>query len=245
MRSWRLLADVGVLPHQPLAELRGPREQRVRAFERILKGPNRSDALTSSFLAVLLADQISPGSFEHVDLLLPYLNQFPTALIWYGLCAGLHPDSEVQQVGNCLGRRLVRDLLASDPILSRPKYDIAVSELEVHLDREEPLEFRTASQNHIAVELLPGVPAYMKWPVTTTEPVATVSRGVSGSPGQAELPLNSSFGEPVAGGLSADRHYAIQDLERAVERVKQLLKGDSQNPNAAEKGDYKRRGKKH
>ena len=127
------------------------RPSAVRAFERILKGPNRLDVLTSSFLAGLLADQISPGSFEHVDLLLPYLNQYPTALIWYGLCAGLHPDSEVQQVGNCLGRRLVRDLLASDPILSRPKYDIAVRELEVHLDREEPLEFRTASQNHIAV----------------------------------------------------------------------------------------------
>jgi hypothetical protein len=148
-------------------------------------------------------------------------------------------------VGNCLGRRLVRDLLVSDPILSRPKYDIAVSELEVHLDREEPLEFRTASQNHIAVELLPGVPAYMKWPVTATEPVSTPSRGVSGSTRQAELALNSSFAEPVAGGLSADRHYAIQDLERAVERVKHILKEPSQNPNAPDKGDYKRRGKKH
>jgi hypothetical protein len=228
-----------------LAELRGPREQRVRAVERILKGPNRSDALTSSFLAGLLADQISPGSFEHVDLLLPYLNQYPTALIWYGLCAGLHPDSEVQQVGNCLGRRLIRDLLASDPILSPPKYDIALGELEVHLDREAPLEFRIASQNHIAVELLPGVPAYMKWPVTS-EPVSTQSRGVSGSGRQAELPLNSSFAEAIAGGLSADRQYAIQDLERAVERVKLLLKDSSQSPNAPDKGDYnKRRGKKH
>ena len=244
-RSWRLLADAGVLPNQLLAELRGPREQRVRAFERILKGPNRLDVLTSSFLAGLLADQISPGSFEHVDLLLPYLNQYPTALIWYGLCAGLHPDSEVQQVGNCLGRRLVRDLLASDPILSRPKYDIAVRELEVHLDREEPLEFRTASQNHIAVELLPGVPAYMKWPVTATEAVSTPSRGVSGSARQAELPLNSSFAEPGAGLLSADRHYAIQDLERAVERVKRILTEPSQSPSAPDKGDYKRRGKKH
>jgi len=245
-RSWRLLADVGVLPHQPLAELRGPREQRVRAFERILKGQHRSDVLSSSFLAGLLADQISPGSFEHVDLLLPYLNQYPTALIWYGLCAGLHPDSEVQQVGNCLGRRLVRDLLAPDPVISRPKYDIAVGELEVHLDREAPLEFRTASQNHIAVELLPGVPAYMKWPVTATEPVSTPSKAVSGSASQAELPLNASFAEPVAGGLSADRKYAIQDLERAVERVKLLLKESSQTPNAPDKGDYnKRRGKKH
>ena len=38
---------------------------------------------------------------------------------------------------------------------------------------------------------------------------------------------------------------AIQDLERAVERVKRILKEPSQNPNAPDKGDYKRRTKKH
>jgi len=248
-RSWGLLAEAGFLPQQVLGELRGPREHRVRAFERILDGPNRMDTMTSSFLAGLLADQIAPGSFEHVELLLPYLNQYPTALLWYGLCAGLHHDSELQQVGNCLGRRLVRDLLASDPITSRPKYDIALGELEVHLDREEPLEFRTASQNHIAVELLPGVPAYMKWPANqAAEPVLTPSRGAAGSARQGELPLKSSYGEPVAGGgsLSADRQYAIHDLERAVERVKQILNAPSQYPSAPDKGDYnKRRGKKH
>jgi hypothetical protein len=85
----------------------------------------------------------------------------------------------------------------------------------------------------------------MKWPVTATEVISTPSRGVSGSTRQGELPLNSSFTEPEAGGLSADRHYAIQDLERAVERVKRILNEPSQNPNAPDKGDYKRRTKKH
>ena len=105
--------------------------------------------MTSSFLAGLLADQIGPGSFEHVELLLPYLNQYPTALIWYGLCAGLHPDSEVQQVGNCLGRRLVRDLLAPDPILSRPKYDIAVeTSLRCTLIERNPWSSERQSKPH-------------------------------------------------------------------------------------------------
>lgn len=218
----------------------------MRAFERILSTPNRLDVLTSSFLAGLLADHIGPGSFRHVALLLPYLNQYPTALMWYGLCAGLHPDSEVQQIGNCLGRRLVRDLLASDPIISRPKYDISVRELEVHLDREEPLEFRTASQNHIAVELLPGVPAYMKWPATqATEPVSTQSRAVSRSGRQGELPLKSSYAEAGSGSFSAERQYAINDLERAVERVKLILNEPSQNPNTMDKGDVNKRRKKH
>ena len=244
-RSWRLLAEVGILPHQPLADLRGPREHRVRAFERILKSPNRSDVVTSSFVAGLLADQISPGSFEHIDLLMPYLNQYPTALIWYGLCAGLHPDAETQQAGNCLGRRLIRDLLASDPLLSRPRYDIALGELEVHLDREEPLEFRTASQNYIAVELLPGVPAYMKWPVTqVTEAVSARDKGAGRGARQVELPLNTSYSESGTSGLSADQHYAVQDLERAVERVKRLLTQPAQKPNVPDKVDYKRRGKK-
>lgn len=123
---------------------------------------------------------------------------------------------------------------------------IATRELEVHLDREEPLEFRTASQNHIVVELLPGVPANMKWPVTqSTEPVSTQSRGVSGSGRQGELPLKSSFAEPVAGGLSGERQSAINDLERAVERVKLILKEPSQNPNTMDKEDVNKRRKKH
>jgi len=245
-RSWGLLANSGVLPQQFIGELRGSREHRVRVFERILRDPNRLDALTASFLAGLLADQIGPGSFEHVDLLLPYLDQYPTALLWYGLCAGLHPDSEIQQVGNCLGRRLVRDLLAPDPILSRPKYDIALGELEVHLDREEPLEFRTASQNHIAVELLPGVPAYMKWPLQT-EPASTQSKGIPGTGRQSELPLKSSFVEPTGdvSGFSPERQSAIKDLERAVERVKLILRDPPEYPAATDRERANRRRKKH
>jgi hypothetical protein len=140
---------------------------------------------------------------------------------------------------NCLGRRLIRDLLAPDPILSRPKYDIAVNELEVHLDREEPLEFRTGSQNHIAVELLPGVPAYMKRPITT-ESVAAPSRGMSASGSQGELPLRSSFVEP-SGDITAERQAAITDLERVVERVKLILEETPENPGAPDKGGGNKR----
>lgn len=238
-RSWHLLSDAGVLPQQSLDELRGPREHRVKAFERILQSPDRMDALTASFLAGLLADQIAPGTFEHVDLLLPYLNRYPTALLWYGLCAGLHRDSEVQQVGNCLGRRLVRDLLIPDPILSRPKYDLSVDELQVHLDREEPLDFRTASQNHVSVELLPGVPAYMKWPVTG-ESLAGPPRGLWSAP-QSELPLRLPFSEGGGGSTSAERQAAISDLTRAVERVKLILKELPQTPDTVDRPEGKRR----
>jgi hypothetical protein len=248
-QSWDLLGEGGAIPTQLLNDMRGPREQRVRTFERILNGVNQLDVLTSSFLVGLLADQIGPGTFEHIDLLLPYLNQYPMALVWYGLCAGLHPDSEVQQVGNCLGRRLVRDLLASDPISSYPKYDIAVSELEVYLDREEPLEFRAASQNHIAVELLPGVPAYMKWPVvSSTEPASVQQREISlhGRGSQRELPLKSSLVETASdGGFSTDRQSAIRDLESAVQRVKLILKEPNIDSSRLNEKEGSKRRKKH
>ena len=241
-RSWRLLTDAALISPQLLNELRGSREQRVKAFERILQNPSGLDPLTASFLAGLLTDQVGPGSFEHIELLLPYVDRYPTALLWYGLCAGLHPDSEVQQVGNCLGRRLVRDLLAVDAILSRPKYDIAIGELEVHLDREEPLDFRAASQNHIEVELLPGVPAYMKWPITSEYTI--VSPKVSTASGrQSELPL-SSFVEANNSEVLAERQAAIDELLRAADRVKSTYADQDYKANFINKvGSSKRRKK--
>jgi hypothetical protein len=222
--------------------LRGSREQRVKAFEKILHNPSGLDPTTASFLAGLLTDQVGPGSFEHIDLLLPYLSRHPTALLWYGLCAGLHPDSEVQQVGNCLGRRLVRDLLAVDPILSQPKYDIAIGELEVHLDREEPLDFRAASQNHVEVELLPGVPAYMKWPMTS-EVSNTSSKGFTTSERQSELPL-SPFVQANDGGLIRKREAALDDLLRAADRLKATYADpDPQSDFVSKAGSSKRRKK--
>lgn len=243
-RSWRLLTDGGLISPQLLNELRGSREQRVKAFERILQNPSGLDPLTASFLAGLLTDQIGPGTFEHIDLLLPYLNRYPTALLWYGLCAGLHPDSEVQQVGNCLGRRLVRDLLAVDPLLSRPKYDIAIGELEVHLDREERLEFRAASQNHVEVELLPGVPAYMKWPMTS-EATSAPAKGPTASGRQSELPLSSSV-EADDTGMLADRQAAIDDLLRAADRIRSTYPDQDRKTDFNNKvGSNKRRKKQY
>jgi hypothetical protein len=249
-RSWDLLGTPGAPLSRALNEMRGSREHRVRIFERVLGDTNQVDVITSSFLAGLLADQIAPGTFEHVDLLLSYIDRYPMALVWYGLCAGLRPDSEVQQVGNCLGRRLVRDLLASDPVISRPKYDISVGELEVYLDREQPLEFRVASQNHIAVELLPGVPAYMKWPVPpAAEGVPGGSKEVPLHPGreQRELPLKSALGEipPSEQRLSSEQEYAIRELERALERVKLVFKEPGRGGDTDRLDEDRKRLKRH
>lgn len=220
--TWRLTMEQ--IPSSAILwnEMKGPREQRVRAFERALKELNQMDALTASFVAGVLANQIAPGTFEHLELLTPYLRLYPMAVVWYGLCAGLHPDSEVLHVGNCLGRRLARDLLAGDPIVSRPKYDISVRELEVYLDRQEPVEFRAASQSHIAVELLPGVAAYMKWPLADVPSADSgYPRDSQLAPRQVDLYSNSTAKNTSRSRASwLEPQSVVRDLELVVDRLK-------------------------
>jgi hypothetical protein len=109
------------------------------------------------------------------------------------------------------------------------------------------LAFRTASQNHIAVELFPGVPAYMKWPVSqSTEPVMTQSRGVPGTAHQGELQLRSSFLEPATGtrNFSPELQSAVRDLERAVERIKLIANEPRENAPGIAKGATNKRRRK-
>ncbi len=217
-RSWSLLANTS---GEVCEEMRGPREQRVRTFERVIRGSTDLEPMTASFLTGFMADQIGPGSLEHLDLIASYLQVRPMAAIWYGLCAGLHPQSEVKQVGNCLGRRIARDLLAPDPIVSRPKYDLSVHELEVCLDREVPVEFRTASQNHMAVELLPGVPALVKWPIREAQSVAgaflSSGRGPKSSTSQGGL-FDGSDGD-----LAHEGQAVVAEIEKSTSRVREIL----------------------
>jgi hypothetical protein len=214
-QSWSLVeGDVGSIGD----EMKGTREQRVLAFERVLRSANKLEPQTAAFLTGLLADQIGPGTLEHVDLLAPYLQERPMAAVWYGLCSGLRPKSEVQQVGNCLGRRIARDLLAPDPLVSHPKYDISLSELEVCLDREVPIEFRTASQNHMGIELLPGVPAFVKWPIKEAPPLeAPLSAGTQPLGHQQDL-FGSSDVDLVVEGRAA-----LADIDRAMARAKAVF----------------------
>ena len=149
-------------------EMEGPREKRVRTFESVVKSPINLDPTSSAFVIGLLASLISQGTFEHIELLMPHISEYKTALLWYGLCVGLYKNNVVQESANCLGRRLVRELKSPDPLVSAPSYDISIGELEVCLDRESPINFRVASKSHITVEIAPGVPAIMRWPISTS-----------------------------------------------------------------------------
>lgn len=224
--SWRLLQGHIPFLEDIIMEMEESREKRVRTFENVVKSSTKLDPVTSSFLVGLLASQIGQGTFEHVELLRPYILENQMAFVWYGLCVGLHRDTEVQESYNCLGRRLVRELLFTDHLVSLPKYDISVAELEVCLDREAPLYFRVASHGHISVEIVPGVPAIMRWPISVSpvaeeqrpsETYSSVSRSAVGS--QISL-----FPEPPENNLWNQGEAAFLDLDRAIGNIKTVFK---------------------
>ena len=251
-KNWRLLE--GRIPSldEIEMEMEGPREERVRAFENVLKSPTGLDPISASFLIGLLGSQIGQGTFEHVELLAPHLPELPMVLVWYGICVGLHKDTEVQESADCLGRRLVRELLFTDPVLSPPKYDISVGELEVCLDREEPLNFRVASNSHIDVEIVPGVPAIMKWPMssspTAEEPRPPATKYPSPTPPAVGRQASLFFESPEKD-LFRQGEVAMLELEKSVGRIKSVFEELSKRSNYDESknknGKRQRRSKRH
>jgi len=223
-KSWRLLDGRSPSLDKLAMKMEGPREKRVLAFEEVLNSATGIDPISASFLVGLLGSQIGQGTFEHIELLAPHIPKFQMALVWYGICGGLYQDTEVQESADCLGRLLVRDLLLADPILSPPKYDISVKELEVCLDREEPINFRAASYSHIAVEIAPGVPAIMKWPVRVPPPEDQRS---SAAKSQVKSPVigkqASLFPADHDNDLLLQGEAAMLDLDRAVGRIKTIF----------------------
>ncbi len=141
-------------------KLQGPKDGRVSVLEAGLRelsfGPVEPDI--GSFFAAFLANAISPGSLEHLWLLFPLTNVFPDVLPWYGLLAGISPQSAVLNSANGVGRKVLRELLRPRDLLDPPLSDISFEELEV-LNRSSKsiAELRLGSSNFVSVELVHGV----------------------------------------------------------------------------------------
>jgi hypothetical protein len=140
-------------------EMDGPREQRVQLLNRVLaelaSGEFGNDEV-SGFLAGLLTAYVGPGTLDYTGLLRPHMQRLPSALVWYGLIAGLQSSSSVQSFGMGLGRRIVRDVLRNEEFLDLPTCDIAIAELSV-FSRATAFDFRTASRSHLEIEIAPCV----------------------------------------------------------------------------------------
>lgn len=132
--TWYLLTNnVEILKnaHQQMASTR---EECVRYFQEIIaentitKVDNES---IRAFICGYLASMIAPGSLPHIELLSRLLTSLPSTILWYGLCAGLQKKNEIMTSYQCLGRRLLRELLRYEPLLSSPTSDLMYEEFQL------------------------------------------------------------------------------------------------------------------
>ncbi|HWY69725.1 MAG TPA: hypothetical protein VNX88_13730 [Terriglobales bacterium] len=181
--SWLNLVHIAPELTTLRSALSGPREGRVALLERALvelrdKAPEARPevrSMAASFLLAYLASAINPGSLDHIQLLIPLLPSFPDIILWYGLLAGVQ-----NRVGNIsgmngLGRKVIRELMREDDVLSLPACDVALTELEVLSPsaRQSP-GFNLVSQSGITVEIMPCVNAAFRFD-RHDEPISVAS----------------------------------------------------------------------
>lgn len=149
---------------QAVHAMKGTREERVGAFERMLSeviaGEWQSEA---AFAIGYLASRINPGTLAHAGLVAPVLTRYPATMLWYGACAGLAEGTSVTSELGGAGRRILRELIAPEDLLGRPRADISASELEILLAGERADDFAVWSPSLLSVELVPGVSTVVNW----------------------------------------------------------------------------------
>ncbi len=135
-------------------------EERVIWSEKCISTLNDSnlDKRVISFLSAYIISQIAPGSIKYVNLLSPSLEKYPDIILWYGLCAGLYPNSEVLYYNDGFGWRILRDIIETDNFYHRPNCDISLDELEVLIDVDKPNKgFFSEYQSYFTIEIAPMI----------------------------------------------------------------------------------------
>jgi hypothetical protein len=168
--NWDRLSE-GRISNSAIADsMSSTKESRVETFESAVKNLLRmqSGEFATSFLVGYLASLVSGGSLEHSQLIIPLQGELPTAMLWYGVCAGLLPETRILSDNSHLGLRIVRLLKRKEALVSPTYCDISLAELEVVL-RGEPRSrsFRQLQASSLRVELAPMVTAVMRSPGRT------------------------------------------------------------------------------
>jgi len=150
--------------------MHGSREDRVLAFEEFLRrseGTSVPNPELMAFTLGYLASRIAPGTMRHSSVLGQITHRYPTAMLWYGFCSGFgEGEAYMPHASRTSGvdfpssaRRVIRDLLRPEPVLSAPVCDIGYLEL-LALFRTGGNPFDglvKTTQASVIVELLPGV----------------------------------------------------------------------------------------
>jgi hypothetical protein len=195
------------------------RERRVETFEQVVNHlvRDRSDPLATDFLAGYFASLISDGSLEHAHLIFPLLERLPTAMIWYGICAGLSPRSRIMSDYGHLGVKLARMIRSQDHLLSPPTADVGLLELEMSLrgGDSEADHYRRVHASFLRVELVPMVSTVVRWSRT---------KGDQGSDRQLGL-----FEGEIPRRTQAELKNVVASLRETLEVVERLMHDES-NP---------------
>jgi hypothetical protein len=166
--TWSALTSPWASLHKIRGQMIESRENRIRAFDRAwtsIAEISRANPTLASFVSGYLGSRIAPGELDHVSVIARTLEAAPGALLWFGLCSGLRSDGQILGFAGGLGCRILRDLEQASHVLDRPRCDVAISELEVLLNRDKPLtDFRAGSNGLLTVELAPGVITTVRWP---------------------------------------------------------------------------------
>jgi hypothetical protein len=148
-----------------VADLRGlmggTREERVLTLERLLVSVVRSSESSRNskgFICGYLAGLVAPGTLDHIGLLAEVNRLIPTAIMWYGLCAGLRGNQATYLYAGAVGRRVTRELTRFGSWTDPPTCDIAVGELAVLMmnSRNMP-DWLRGNGPYLDVEIAPGV----------------------------------------------------------------------------------------
>jgi hypothetical protein len=186
-------------------------EDRVESFEKTCAQISNNKQIhpqSASFVIACLANQISPGTMRHYSLLAPFSKIYPGLYTWYGLCAGLVPNSDVFSYNGGLGWRISRQIMAEPSIFDYPISDICFNEFELLQTLENPdTTFNTDWANNLSIELVPGIAILIPWP-----PKANQGAGLYSNENQKQLNFFGSESHSVSIETFGKKLFELVDM---------------------------------
>lgn len=191
------------------------REFKVASFEKIINhliGNKDISPNVKSFISAYLVSQIAPGSLKYINLLLPYIKELPSILLWYGFLEGINNNFQINDFDDGYGWRISRDISRSPSIYERPDCDISLDELEIYRINNN-LNFikniNTENKNFMRIEIIPSV-------TFNVELVSDNKREMSGE----NHKLNFNYIEQIDFKLKELLNF-VQSLKEPIQKTKQ------------------------
>ena len=167
-KTWHSLSKDMLDSNYTYESFNGPVEGRVKAIEKAIRDvidSSKNDQSIDAFVLGYLVSRIQPGSLNHFAVLESVRPNLLESMLWYGVCAGLSPDSTVPDFASGIGWIVKRELGRTSSWEDRPTCDIALPELKMYFQNGEKkkLDFRGTTKNNINIEIFPLIDTSIKW----------------------------------------------------------------------------------